>query len=284
MYRDYAPHGVKFYYIYKSLAHPEHNGYVSPVTQDERLMHVREAQRTLGSQIPWLCDTLANDLKHALGNAPNSEFVIDPRGRVVRLRDWSDPRQLRRDLEELVGPVANPTQVVDLKMQIEPPPQVAARGVVPRIDLPGPMQPIRVQPNLGIDPFYVKLRAEAEPQLLQGGSGKLFLGFHLDPLYRVHWNNLAAPLTFTIESPADVQASPNAGEGPKVEPPSDMDPREFLVEVRGGDRQKPLTLTVRYFACSDEEGWCKPITQTYTLYLQRDPDGGQVQRRRATGR
>jgi hypothetical protein len=31
--RDYSDRGVKFYYIYKALAHPENNGYVTPFTQ-----------------------------------------------------------------------------------------------------------------------------------------------------------------------------------------------------------------------------------------------------------
>ena len=56
----------------------------------------------LGSDIPWLCDSIANDLKHALGDRPNSEFVIDPQGRIVRRRAWSRPADLRKDLEELM--------------------------------------------------------------------------------------------------------------------------------------------------------------------------------------
>ena len=69
------------------------NGYVTPYSLAERLLHVKEAQRRLGSHFHWLCDTMANDIKHQLGNAPNSEFVIDPEGRIVRRRAWSDPDQ-----------------------------------------------------------------------------------------------------------------------------------------------------------------------------------------------
>ena len=38
IYLDYAPKGVKFFYVYKALAHPEYERYVTPFTQDERLM------------------------------------------------------------------------------------------------------------------------------------------------------------------------------------------------------------------------------------------------------
>ena len=72
---------MRFVYLYKALAHPELNGYVNPVTLEERLMHVEEAKRTLGSEIPWIADTMTNDLKHAIGDRPNSEYLLDPEGR-----------------------------------------------------------------------------------------------------------------------------------------------------------------------------------------------------------
>ena len=67
--RDYSPRGVKFFYIYKALAHPEQNGYITPFTLKERLMHVAEAKEKLKSRFTWLCDSMTNDLKHALGDA-----------------------------------------------------------------------------------------------------------------------------------------------------------------------------------------------------------------------
>ncbi|HRX83268.1 MAG TPA: hypothetical protein P5307_29585, partial [Pirellulaceae bacterium] len=117
VHHDYAPKGVKFYYIYKALAHPETNGYIAPFTLEERLLHVKEAERTLGSEIPWICDTMENDLKHGLGDAPNSEFIIDPDGKVAVRRSWSKPSDLRSDLEKLVGAVDKPTTVADLNMK-----------------------------------------------------------------------------------------------------------------------------------------------------------------------
>jgi len=278
IHRDYSPRDVRFHYIYKALAHPENNGYVTPFTLEERLMHIREAERTLGSAIPWICDTMANDLKHALGDAPNSEFIIDPDGKVVRRRSWSNPVALRRDLEELVGAVEHPTRVEDLDLVGAPPPKVAASGVVPRVRPPDRMSPVTVIPRESSSPFYVKLRAEADENLLRQGKGTLYLGFHLDPLYHVHWNNLAAPLTFSIKTPSGVEATPPRGEGPKVDAPADVDPREFLIEVSGASRDS-LTVHVDYFACNDDEGWCRPASQQYTVSLQYDPDGGTVRGR-----
>ncbi len=116
--------------------------------------------------------------------------------------------------------------------------------------------------------------------MLRGGEGTLEVGFHLDPLYHVHWNNLTKPVKYEITGPDGTTISPAKGEGPKVKEPSDIDPREFLVEIkRNNDSAGPLQLTMRYFACNDEEGWCKPVTQQYAIYLQRDRDGGSVRSR-----
>ncbi|MEC9093980.1 MAG: hypothetical protein VX438_14825, partial [Planctomycetota bacterium] len=98
--KDYSAKGVKFFFIYKALAHPEGGtkSYVAPFTIEERLAHIKQAYKELGNTIPWLCDNMNNELKHAMGNRPNSEFIIDPKGNIAVLRDWSQPETLRSDL------------------------------------------------------------------------------------------------------------------------------------------------------------------------------------------
>ncbi len=272
--RDYAAKGVKFYYIYKSLAHPENNGYVTPFNLKERLMHIAEAKRTLGSRIEWICDSMDNDLKHALGDRPNSEFIVDPKGEIIVSRGWSSPSELRKDLAKLVGEVEKPTSIADLNMKQLPPPQKAKTGVVERIVLPRQMSPLQITPIESRSPHYAKLRAEL-------GSGKMYLGFFLDPLYQVHWNNKAAALTFSIESPDGVRVSPQSGNGPKVDVDADADPREFLIDVSGRSSD-PLKIVVKYFACDDAETFCVPVTQEYLVSFERDRDGGN--RRIPSGR
>jgi Ca2+-binding EF-hand superfamily protein len=280
--RDFSGKGVKFYYIYKALAHPETNGYITPFTLEERLMHVAEAKKKLGSRFTWLCDTMTNDTKHALGDAPNSEFIIGPDGKFLKVRRWSNAGDLRADLEELVGKVKNPTSIADIGMKRVEPAKTAAKGIVPRLQLPGRMTSIKVQPSTGLsstpllaggDPLYVKLRAEVDSQYFQGGKGKLYLGFFLDPLYKVHWNNQVASITYEIDAPSDVEITPLKGSGPTVKEKADADPREFLLEL-SGNSQDPIKLTVKYFACDDAETFCKPVTQHYLVSLQRDRDGG----------
>ncbi len=280
VYRDYSPKGVRFVYLYKALAHPELNGYVNPVTLEERLMHIEEAKRTLGSEIPWVADTMANDLKRALGNRQNSEYLLDPEGQVLQARAWSDPDQLRRDLEALVGPVEARTEVSDLKMRFQPPPEHAPTGVVPRISKPGTYRTLVTEPQLATtnDPFYVKLRAEAERSLLATGSGKLYLAFLPDPLHGVHWNNRAPGMELSLSAPKGVEIAPDRLEGPRVEEDADADPREFLVDVNLGGSREPLQLKFRYFACT--ETWCRPISQEYLITWEVDRYAGRVRSQR----
>ena len=244
-------------------------------------MHVAEAKKTLGATVPWLVDTMDNDLKHALGDRPNSEFIIDPNGKIAVMRDWSNPTILRADLEKLVGKVENPTRVADLGLKIETTPKPAASGIVQRVRMPGRMEALKVDPQEGKHPFYVKLRAEVDQNVLRGGTGKMYLGFHLDPLYHVHWNNLARPLSFEIADANGLEVSPGKGMGPKVKAEADIDPREFLVDIEAGSA-KQFELTVKYFACNDEKGFCIPVSQTYVVHLNRDRDAGAPRRAGST--
>ena len=274
---DYAPKGVRFYYIYKALAHPETNGYVKPISLEERLMHVKEAELKLGSKIPWLCDSMDNATKHAMGNSPNSEFIIDADGKVVSRRSWSRPEELRADLAKLVGEVKPATQISDLDIKpIGRRPAAKAAGAK-KLELPSSLQPLKIAGVESKEPCYVKLRVEAESGVTGNKSGKMYLGFRLDPLYPIHWNNLSGPLEYEIKAPEGMQITPAKGVGPKVDSETDAAPREFLVSVESGNQTAKgnLEITVRYFACHDSEGWCRAMTHTYTVELQADRDGGR---------
>ena len=269
---------MDFYYIYKPLAHPEYNNYVTPFTLEERLMHVAEAKRRLGSSITWLADPMHNPYHEAMARTPNSELVVDPEGRVAARRSWSDPEALRADLERLVGPVERRTRVEDLDLPAQPPPPTVAKGVVPRVEIPPTMAGMEVEPIIeeGGVPFYVKLRAEGDESLRATGNGKMYVGFHLDPLYRVHWNNEAGPVKFSLTAPTGSTVTPAGGEGPALDAPADADPREFLVDVAMSDMAQPLDLDVFYFACDDALTFCIPVNQSYRIHLQRDNHGRTI--------
>lgn len=249
-------------------------------------MHVAEAERRLGSGITWLADTMDNVWHDAVGRTPNSEFVIDPNGVIVAARAWSNPAELRADLERIVGPVDAPTTIADLDLPAQPPIPTVAKGVVPRVErLPG-LMPMLIDPVLrdsGV-PFYTKLRAEAQPEVYAGGSGGMYIGFHLDPLYRVHWNNEVAPLEYEITAPDGVTVTPASGVAVDPEEPADADPREFLLTIDGASPGDTLDVRVQYFACDDALTFCIPVRQDYQVHLTQDTSHGVTIRTSADGR
>ena len=150
-------------------------------------------------------------------------------------------------------------------------------GIVPGVRRPAGMVPLKVVPEKQKRPipFYARLRAEVDRPFLTRGEGKLYLGFHLDPLYAVHWNNRVKPLEFRLETAEGVRVTPSRGRGPKVKLPADKDPREFLLDIATDGQSQPLRLSVRYFACDDADTFCIPVTQRYTVHLEPAP-GGRV--------
>ena len=269
---------MEFYYIYKPLAHPEYNNYISPFSIEERLMHVAEAKRTLGSAIPWLADTMDNAYYDAVGETPNSEYIVDPEGVIVARRAWSNPDALRADLVRLLGKVDNPTTIADLDLPTQPPIPTISKGIIPRVERHPDLMPMLIDPvfNDSRIPFYAKLRAEATPDVYATGSGGLYVGFHLDPLYRVHWNNEVDPLEFEITAPEGVTVTPSRGVAPDPEAPADADPREFLLEIEGGTPGDTLDLRVQYFACDDALTFCIPVRQDYKVHLAQDTSHGRT--------
>lgn len=52
VYQDYKDvDDVQFFYLYKTLAHPEYQGYVQPATLEERLAHIPEVKRVLDTSL-----------------------------------------------------------------------------------------------------------------------------------------------------------------------------------------------------------------------------------------
>lgn len=279
VYEDYKTNDkVQFFYMYKALAHPELNGYVQPVTLAERLTHVQEAKRVLGTRIPWLSDGMDNEVRQRFGLGPNTQLVVDPSGKVVHALAWSDGDVLREQLVAMVGESETHTHVADLKLEKGEPfrqQRSYEAGVLPKPQFSSQLTAIKMVPSgVGKTPLYVKPRVEVDQGVLSTGQGEMYLGFFLDPIHGVHWNNLAAPLQYELKLSDGTVISPANASAPEVQQESDGDPREFKLEVTRLGEDQTAELVIHYFACSKAEGWCIPVTQSYTISFERDRDGG----------
>ena len=140
------------------------------------------------------------------------------------------------------------------------------------------MTGVQVQPRESNVPFYAKLIAQVDNLLLSSGDGKLYLGFHLDPLYAVHWDNTHSPVRYELNLPTGIRANPASGQGPRVSARADTDPREFLVDLEGANKNAVIGVTVNYYASNKTRKQQRLVSQSYYVTLKADPDAGVLYR------
>jgi len=275
VYNDYRDK-VNFYFLYKTLAHPENNGYIQPITIEERLRHIVDAKEMLQTKIPWLADPMTNEVSSTFGLTPNSEFLFDTNGSIQYMNTWSDATDLRKALTELVGTSDKITTIESLNLPDVVKMSSPSEKVTTRIKVEETLIPIVVKPDSDGSIYYVKLRAEVTKDLLQNGSGKLYLGFHLDPIHNVHWNNLVDPLKYEMTILNGTNIKEAIGIAPVISQASDGEPREFFIEVNNWKSENQIPIKITYFACDDEDKWCKIVVQNYKLVLDTDSFAGGV--------
>lgn len=296
--QDYSPKGVQFFYFYKSLRHPELNGYVEAQNMEERLLQLAEARKMLGTKVPWIADTIDNQIRDGLRSASNSMFLISPEGSIVYAADHLDGPSLRDALATSVGAVESPTLARDLIL-----PRITRQKSGANVDSdtsvarPEGMVILAMTPRQPEATYYVKLRAEADANLLKTGTGRLFLGFYPDPIHGVHWNNLTKPMKYSLTLPSGVTATPAEASAKKGPGDKDTEPRQFWVDIEGNSPGASIELSMHYFGCTDT--MCKALTQDYTVQFKpaemgsstfgfnrgpRGAGGGQGNRRGQRGR
>lgn len=262
--QDYASDDVQFFYVYKSLRHPELGGYVEAQNQNERLLQLKEAREILGTQVPWLADSIDNSIRDALQSGSRSVYLVSPEGKIVFSHNKPTRSDIREALSQFVGEIEQPTLASELDL-----PQLPRRRQNLNVD-----SEIRVARPEGLtilaqtaktpeQTYYVKLRAEADAELLQTGTGKLFLGFYPDPIHNVHWNNLTEPMNYTLTLPEGVEATPMEASANKGPGDKDTKPRQFWVTVKSDGPLSAIELSMHYFGCT--EGMCEALTQEYTI-------------------
>ena len=286
--RDYAKDDTtRFIYLYKTLAHPENNGYIQAFTLQERLAQATAANGRLKNAIPFFVDGMDNSALKALGNSPNSQVIVDSSGNILHSKGWSDGTALRKAMIAIAGPTETTTRVGELGLPSFKGVSRPEGNVVPRVRPTEALTALRLEPAKSSEPHFVKLRAEVGRAALSNSNqqpSQLYLGFHLDPVHEVHWNNLVDPIAWSVSAPEGVTVHTTSGSGPQVKAATDTDPREFLLTIKDWQDQGPLTVNVTYYACSnggedDAKAFCRKVKQTYTVHRERDRTAGMVQSR-----
>jgi hypothetical protein len=274
-YADYKDKGVQFFYFYKYLRHPELDGYVQAQNISERLLQLAEARKKLGTKVPWIADTMEDDIRVGLRSGSWSVFLISPEGEVIYGSGSIEAKGLRNALTKAVGPVVDPTNTDELDL-----PKIARNEKLENRDSdlgvarPDGLTILKIVPHKAEETYYVKLRAEAEEALLVTGTGRLFLGFYPDPIHDVHWNNLAPPMQYKLSLPEGVNATPTVANALKGTGDGDTKPRQFWVDIVSDKPFRSIELKLDYYACTAD--MCLPLTHEYTIQMENENRGSRT--------
>lgn len=274
-YADYADKGVQFFYFYKQLRHPELDGYVQAQNMSERLLQLDIARTKLGTKVPWIADTMEDDIRIGLRSGSYSVFLISPDGKVVYGADRIDARGLRNALSREVGMAKQHTLASDLSLPtISRPVKLENENTPLSVKRPEGLTILKITPTEPQETYYVKLRAEADDALLETGTGRLFLGFYPDPIHEAHWNNLAPPMQYELSLPSGLVANPKTARALVGQGDSDSKPRQFWVDVSGEHSFEDIVLTLNYYACNAD--MCRALSQEYTISLEPENRGSRT--------
>ena len=274
-YADYKDKGVQFFYFYKSLRHPELEGYVQAQKMSERLLQLKEARQKLGTKVPWIADTMDDNMRIGLRSGSWSVFLISPEGEVIYGSGRIDSQGLRQALSKAVGESASITNSKDLGL-----PRIGRNEKLKNEDSqlgvkrPDGLKIATIVPTKPEETYYVKLRVEAEPALLETGTGRLFLGFYPDPIHDAHWNNLVTPMKYKLTLPKGVIATPEEASAAKGPGDSDAQPRQFWVDVKSDQAFDEMSLQLDYYACTED--LCLPLTHEYIIEMKEDNSGSRT--------
>lgn len=272
---DYSSDDIQFFYFYKSLRHPELDGFVEAQNIQERLLQLAAVREKLQTTVPWISDTIDDSMRLGLGSNSQSVFLISPEGEVLYGNGRIVREDLREALSKVLGKPKTVTQVSDLnlptmKRNSRPPNEDSKLGVKREDGL----TIVSTKPSKPNETYYVKLRAEADEALIKTGNGRLFLGFYPDPIHKAYWNNLTPPMRYTITTPDGITASPAQASAEQGEGESDRLPRQFWVDIKSDSKRKEFLLQLDYYGCTPD--MCMALTHEYTVVLEDENRGART--------
>jgi|GEM_PF-1478032 len=266
---DYASHCIDFYYVFQSLRHPELGGYVQAQNDKERGLQIVAAKEKLKTTVPWLADTIDDNIRVALRASSQTVYLISPNGHIIYAGNRLDGPALREAIAQEVGYASTYSAPQSLNLPfIGRTPQMVNVDTELQVKRPEGMVILSIKPTHPDKTYYVKLRAEAEPKLLKTGTGRLFLGFYPDPIHKACWNNLTEPMKYELTLPEGVKADPVTAQAKGGPGEKDSQPRQFWVDIESGEAGKTpdkAKLALHYFACTPD--MCTALTHEYTIHF-----------------
>ncbi|MBI2918269.1 MAG: hypothetical protein HYY01_09760 [Chloroflexi bacterium] len=101
LHREFGPQGVRFFTVYTREPHPAEN-YPHHTSYEQKLRHAAHCRQQDGITMPIIVDSLDGEIHRAYGTLPNMVYIIDRRGRIFFRSQWTQHREIREALEELI--------------------------------------------------------------------------------------------------------------------------------------------------------------------------------------
>lgn len=191
MSKAFGHRGVSFYNVLSREPHPGFYGFTQPDSLEMRQEYVRLASAELQLDIPWIIDDMDNTLQKTYGGMPNMEFVIDRDGTLLASWDWAKPEELKRLLEERLGPSGiTPEEWAKLADQPGMAVSVADSDEVPATEVPRQsLAPLKIKDVSSQEAPFLLEAGTLPPKVTPAGLSRLYLTITPDETSKAFFDN-----------------------------------------------------------------------------------------------
>ncbi len=159
-----------------------------------RQEYTRLASAELQLDIPWIIDNMDNTLQKTYGGMPNMEFVIDKDGILLASWDWAKPEELKKVLEERLGPSGiSDEKWTELANQPRMAVSFANNDEVPATEVPRQaLSPLKIKDVSGEDAPVLLEIGTLPPKVTPTGLSRMYLTVTPDEKSKAFFDNSVA--------------------------------------------------------------------------------------------
>ena len=159
-----------------------------------RQEYTRLASAELQLDIPWIIDNMDNTLQKTYGGMPNMEFVIDKDGTLLASWDWAKPEELKKVLEERLGPSGiSEEKWAELANQPRMAVSFANNDEVPATEVPRQaLSPLKIKNVTGEDAPVLLEVGTLPPKVTPSGLSRMYLTITPDEKSKAFFDNAVA--------------------------------------------------------------------------------------------
>ena len=159
-----------------------------------RQEYTRLASAELQLDIPWIIDNMDNTLQKTYGGMPNMEFVIDKDGTLLASWDWAKPEELKKVLEERLGPSGiSDEKWAELANQPRMAVSFADNDEVPATEVPRQsLSPLKIKDVSGEDAPILLDVGTLPPKVTPTGLSRMYLTVTPDEKNKAFFDNAVA--------------------------------------------------------------------------------------------